>query len=284
MKKLFTILTVILLITLAIGIIPASAVSYTGKVIQMPFNDSSMVQKMIVNEKEDTSIDYYFYKFGIGGSADLKTECIKFDETEKSMYFTPNYSGTPASTPYFFRLDILPKTADDAFNGSEYKYIKIRYKLVAKDDLANLFFRNTTYQNFDIANMPDLNKWTEKVLDLSDNATWGATPVADGKAFRLQLQYLDSNFSLYEQQDFRLYVQYIAFFENKTDADNYQLTSTSDQTTTAAVTTATNGTTNSSQTTAPKTSDTLGLATMSAMLLGAIIFVSKRRINLINGR
>ena len=152
---------------------------------------------------------------------------LHYDAAERSLYFTPEYSQIRNSTSnYVFRANL---SNPYAISGDDYRFVKLRYKIVT-DELAdkavNVTVRNHDWQqNTTIMSNSPVNEWVEVLYDLGASKQWNNRNITGpGKYFRVQLTWADTTVNVYEEDDFRFYVQYVSFFTDKATAEAYTYT------------------------------------------------------------
>lgn len=152
---------------------------------------------------------------------------IHYDAAERSLYFTPEYSqNRNATSKYIARANLSNPVA---LNGNDYRFVKLRYKIETDkyaDKVVNVTIRdNSWHQNDTIMSNSPVNEWVEVLFDLGATKKWGNhTITAPGQYFRIQAQWTDTTVDIYQEEDFRFYVQYVSFFTDKATAEAYTYT------------------------------------------------------------
>jgi len=152
---------------------------------------------------------------------------ILYDAAERSLYFTPEYSqNRNATSKYLVRANLSNPVA---LNGNDYRFVKLRYKIETDkyaDKAVNVTIRdNSWHQNDTIMSNSPVNEWVEVLFDLGATKKWGNhTITAPGQYFRIQAQWPDTSVDVYQEDDFRFYVQYVSFFTDKATAEAYTYT------------------------------------------------------------
>ncbi|MBQ8276783.1 MAG: hypothetical protein IJZ02_09220, partial [Clostridia bacterium] len=150
---------------------------------------------------------------------------VTYDEKEKAICMAPDYTHPGVDTMYVQRFTLNFNSDEAGFVGADYPYVKIKFKLVTENDLTTVLLRDFDWGRFNIISIPEVNTWVEYTADFSGTA-WEDEVYNATKGLYLQLQAMDSGYNAYDDTDFKLYVQYIAFFQNEDDAEAYQYTPT----------------------------------------------------------
>lgn len=152
---------------------------------------------------------------------------ILYDAAERSLYFTPEYSqNRNATSKYLVRANLSYPTA---ISGNDYRYVKLRYKIETDkyaDKAVNVTIRdNSWHQNDTIMSNSPVNEWVEVLFDMGATKKWGNhTITGPAQYFRIQAQWPDTSVDVYQDEDFRFYVQYVSFFTDKATAEAYTYT------------------------------------------------------------
>ena len=218
-KSLAVILCLALLASL--GSIFAANASAAGPMVVWNFDTPNSARALTRDENLLMDAVVTRFQVGDGGGEGIVT----FDEKEKALCMTPDFTKPGNRELYYQRVTI--SLTDDAagFAGKDYPYIKVKFKLVSKNDLTTLRIRSFNWSTWDIYSLPELNTWIEYSYNLTETS-FEDQIFNTQKGLYFQLQSMDTGYNTYADPDYKLYIQYIAFFQNEADCRAYTYTPT----------------------------------------------------------
>ena len=184
--------------------------------------------------------DFVFTRCSFGYDHSL-SGMMAFDPAEQSCYIkrAPGYS-PPSNKPVktWCRLYLGTSKDDVSLKGSDYRYMKIKFKVTHLTSNAKLFLRDSTWAYFNIYSLPFYpleDDWVEFVVDMNEEFVWAkpadvANPavwddVIIDKTHEITLHYQIRNAPYFNDpiaEEAKFYIQYVAFFEKEEDARNYR--------------------------------------------------------------
>ena len=140
--------------------------SAAGPMIVWNFDVPNVSKEVVKNP--DLLMPVYASRFQVGDGGGEGH--ILFDEKEKSLYLTPDFTKPGTGNLYFQRATFT--VLDDAmgFAGADYPYVKVKMKLVTENDLTRVFLRDFAWGSFDLVPIPEVNTWVEYTADFSGTA------------------------------------------------------------------------------------------------------------------
>ena len=172
-----------------------------------------------VIKNPDLTMDVVATQFIVGDGAGAGI--ITFDEKEKALCFTPDFTKPGTANLHYQRAVLSIQDDEKSVNTADMPYMKVKFKLVSENDLTTLRIRDFSWKTVEAVAIPEVNTWAEYVVDLSGTSLDGITfGTSNGMYF--QFQSMDTGYNTYDETGFKLYIQYIAFFQNEDDANNYR--------------------------------------------------------------
>lgn len=192
----------------------------TGRQLVIPFDYYTCARGL-----SDRLNDFYIWAADFGAA---DTAVLQYDENEKAVYV--GSAGANPSYGPFIRYRFLGY-GSASMSGRDYRYMQIKFKITNSQEGGDIRLRSANWEDYILVSSPKLDEWVTLTVDMprvkvGTNYLW--TDFLFNVSNRISLQYnTPPNFNITEQPDLRFYIQYIAFFQSKKDAENFEFTTTS---------------------------------------------------------
>jgi len=268
MKKLISVLAIVLVLCSFIGIMPVAAAE--GASLTITF-DTPNASREVAFDQDLELADYYYFNASYNGV--WNTGVVGYDETEKCVYATSK-PDAPAAT--VLRFHIQANSPEDFIDSSKYRYAVVEYKLaanMAQGATYTMQIRDAAWYSSAINIQATPNEWHKDPVDLTILNAYmkkgqydigggdvrqnvggglGDDVATNGLMFQIETAY--GNFA-----GAKLYVKSITFYEKKRDAfPEEEKPSSSTTPTSSTPTTSTPAQTTPSTDTTTSTSDVTG--------------------------